>query len=84
LWVKHILLVHAMFESWVKHILLVHAMSMGKAYPADSWGRKLWVTIMKINEGINTCLWDVNSWARMVQKIHEHWTLTNNDDSTVN
>jgi hypothetical protein len=29
---------------WVKHILLAHAMSVGKAYLAGSWGRKLWVT----------------------------------------
>ena len=46
---------------WVKHILLVHAMFVGKAYLAGSWGRKLWVTnkllFMKINEGINTCSW---------------------------
>jgi hypothetical protein len=26
---------------------------------------------------------DVNSWARVINEIHEHWSPTNNDDSTV-
>jgi hypothetical protein len=38
---------------------------------------------MKSKEEINTCLWDVSSWARVAHEIPKQWFPTYNDDSTV-
>ena len=41
------------------------------------------IMFIEIKRQIKHVREDVDSWARVIHEIHEHWFPTNNDDSTV-
>lgn len=63
-------------------------MFMGSKNFPGSWGCNFVVSVIRIiltniTNGYVQVHGDVNSWPRATHKSHEHWSPTNNDDSTV-
>jgi hypothetical protein len=67
-------------------------MLVGTQNFVGSWGRNfvgkvisnaIGIIFIKIKEELNTCSWGCKVVVMLVHKIHENWSLLNNDYSTV-
>jgi hypothetical protein len=47
-----------------------------------SWGRNFMGNLY-IYKKWKQIRWNLTSWVKVTQEIHEHWSPMNNDDSTV-